>query len=154
MIRLPLFVLALPLLISLIHPYSSHAQDERSSGDPIVIKLIQLDYADAKELASVLAPLLSEEGRIVPYQSANSLIIKGGTENYDRDSESSSFTEHLEIDNLDSISSWYGPWHELQLVLDTSDRYEGIGAFKLIPLGLQSHWYVRGIGRILSGEPF
>jgi len=76
MIRLPLFVLALPLLISLIHPYSSHAQDERSSGDPIVIKLIQLDYADAKELASVLAPLLSEEGRIVPYQSANSLIIK------------------------------------------------------------------------------
>lgn len=44
--------------------------------DPVIIELIRLDYANAEELARVLAPLLSKDGRIVSYGPANSLIIK------------------------------------------------------------------------------
>jgi type II secretory pathway component GspD/PulD (secretin) len=51
----------------------AHARPQR--GDPIVVRVIQLDYADAEELASVLAPLVSVHGRIVAYSRTNSLII-------------------------------------------------------------------------------
>ena len=42
----------------------------------MVIQIIHLDYADAEYLASVLAPLLSMDGRVVAYRPTNSLIIK------------------------------------------------------------------------------
>jgi len=52
------------------------AQASKQMGDPIVIEVIQLDHADAQQLAAVLAPFLSKEGSIVPYSPTNSLIIK------------------------------------------------------------------------------
>jgi len=74
--RPPLFTLALILLIPLIYPNPSYAQETRPSRDPIVIQVIHLDYADAEHLASVLAPLLSMDGRVVAYKPTNSIIIK------------------------------------------------------------------------------
>ena len=43
---------------------------------PMVIKVIRLDHADAKELASILRPLLTEEGRMTAYPPTNTLIIR------------------------------------------------------------------------------
>jgi len=74
--RPPLFTLALVLLIPLIHLHPSYAQEAKPFRDPIVIRVIHLDYADAEYLASVLAPLLSKDGRVVAYRPTNSLIIK------------------------------------------------------------------------------
>jgi general secretion pathway protein D len=53
-------------------------------GDPIVIQVIELDYADANQLAAVLTPLLSPEGSIVAYSRTNSLIIKDRASNVKR----------------------------------------------------------------------
>ena len=69
-------VLALMLLIALASFQSSNAHVRARKGDPIVIQVIELDYADAEHLAFVLAPLLSPEGRISAYSRTNSLIIK------------------------------------------------------------------------------
>ena len=44
--------------------------------EPIVIKVIRLDHADAERLASVLRPLLSRDGLITAYTPTNTLIIK------------------------------------------------------------------------------
>ena len=74
--RPTVFTLALILFIPLIHLYPSYAQEAKPSRDPIVIQVIHLDYADAEHLASVLAPLLSLDGRLVAYRPTNSLIIK------------------------------------------------------------------------------
>jgi type II secretory pathway component GspD/PulD (secretin) len=59
-----------------IFPHCCSAQEPRLPGDPIVIQVIHLDYADAEYLASVLQPLLSREGTVVAYKPTNSLIIK------------------------------------------------------------------------------
>ena len=64
------------LLIPLIHLHPSYAQEAKPSRDPIVIQVINFDYADAEHLASVLASLLSMDGRVVAYKPTNSLIIK------------------------------------------------------------------------------
>ena len=74
--RLSLFILSLLLVMLLIYQPYSYAQGERPLKDPIIIQVIELDYADAEHLASILAPLLSTEGRLVPYRPTNSLIIK------------------------------------------------------------------------------
>ena len=66
----------LTIFLSSIHPHYSHAQVTGPIREPIVIKVVYLDYADAEHLASVLAPLLSKEGRLVPYRPTNTLIIK------------------------------------------------------------------------------
>ena len=70
------FVLVLMFLIALASFQSSNAHARAPKGDPIVIQVIDLDYADAEQLASVLAPLVSPDGRIVAYGPTNSLIIK------------------------------------------------------------------------------
>lgn len=57
-------------------PHYSFAQEGRPSRDPIVIQVIHLEHADAEQLASVLAHLLSPDGRVVPYSPTNSLIIR------------------------------------------------------------------------------
>ncbi|RLB27362.1 MAG: hypothetical protein DRG87_11630, partial [Deltaproteobacteria bacterium] len=59
-----------------IFPHNSSAQEPRPPGDPIVIKVIHLDHADAEYLASILRPLLSKEGTVVAYKPTNSLIIR------------------------------------------------------------------------------
>jgi len=58
------------------HLCPSHARAGNPLRDPIVIQVIHLSYADAEHLASILAPLLSKEGVIVPYVPANTLIVK------------------------------------------------------------------------------
>jgi general secretion pathway protein D len=75
--RLPTFYLALIFLLTSTLHHSAHAQKQKlQRKDRIVIQVIQLDYADAENLAKVLAPLLSPEGRIVAYSRTNSLLIK------------------------------------------------------------------------------
>ena len=59
------------------HIDASNAQEARQFGDPVVIQVIHLDYANAENLASVLAPLFPKEVQIIAYSSTNSLIIKG-----------------------------------------------------------------------------
>ena len=59
-----------------IHPHHCRAQTGGLVRDPIVIRVVRLDHANAEHLSSVLAPLLSKDGRIVPYAPTNTLIIK------------------------------------------------------------------------------
>ena len=54
-----------------------HGQHSRPLREPMVVKVIHLDHADAEELASVLRPLLTEDGRITAYPPTNTLIIRG-----------------------------------------------------------------------------
>ena len=74
--RLPALILALILLPTLVPGHSTHAQKQTPPEDQIVIYVIQLDYANAENLAAVLAQLLSPEGRVVAYTPTNSLIVK------------------------------------------------------------------------------
>ncbi|MGD8503609.1 MAG: YbhB/YbcL family Raf kinase inhibitor-like protein [Syntrophobacterales bacterium] len=74
--RLRVSVLASMLLITLASLNSASAQAKAVKGNPIVIQVVELDYANADHLAVVLTPLLSPEGRIVAYSRTNSLIIK------------------------------------------------------------------------------
>lgn len=77
------------IFFSLIHLHPLYAQgkkpqelEERKNEyligqrDPIIIEVVKLDYANAEHLAYVLTPLLSKDGRMVPYRPTNSLIIK------------------------------------------------------------------------------
>ena len=54
---------------------SSKALAKTSKKDPMVIQVMDLGYADCAEVASVLSPFLSAEGRISVYGRTNSLII-------------------------------------------------------------------------------
>ena len=74
--RLYGFVLVLTFYVPLAFFQSSSAHAKAPKGDPIVIQAIDLDYADAEQLVSVLSPLLSSDGRIVAYRPTNTLIIK------------------------------------------------------------------------------
>lgn len=61
----------------LLTPGFSLAQEKTtSSGERIIVCMIQLEHADAEYLASVLKPFLSPQGSIVPYVNTNTLIIK------------------------------------------------------------------------------
>ena len=70
-----LFVTVTLLLILFLNGFCL-AQGQKPTGDRIVMCLIQLEHADAEELAAVLEPFLSPEGSIVPYPPTNTLIIK------------------------------------------------------------------------------
>jgi type II secretory pathway component GspD/PulD (secretin) len=72
----PGFSFAVVLLLMLYPTCFSHAQMEKTHGERIVVCMIQLEHADAEELAAVLQPLLSPAGSIVPYRPTNTLIIK------------------------------------------------------------------------------
>lgn len=74
--RLPTLSIALIFLLTFVSYHSAFAQKQRSLRDQVVIQVIQLDYADAENLATVLTPFLSPKGRIVAYSRTNSLIIK------------------------------------------------------------------------------
>ena len=71
-----IFSLALTASITLTSFQLSLAQTKAVRGDPIVIQVIDLDHANADQLAAVLTPLLTPEGRIVAYSRTNSLVIK------------------------------------------------------------------------------
>ena len=72
----PIFTLALTIAVILTFFKLCDAQVRVPKGDPVVIQVIQLDYADAANLVSILTPLLSPEGRMVADRRTNSLIIK------------------------------------------------------------------------------
>jgi type II secretory pathway component GspD/PulD (secretin) len=72
----PGFSFAVVLLLMLYPTCFSHAQMEKTHGERMVVCMIQLEHADAEELAAVLQPLLSPAGSIVPYRPTNTLIIK------------------------------------------------------------------------------
>ena len=74
--RLYGFLLILTFYVPLAFFQASSAHARAPKGDPIVIQAIDLDYADAEQLVSVLSPLLSPDGRIVAYRPTNTLIIK------------------------------------------------------------------------------
>ena len=69
-------IYALPLILVLICVQTLFAQASALSGDPVIIRIIELEYADAEKLAKTLEPLLSSQGRITAYGPNNSLIIK------------------------------------------------------------------------------
>jgi len=54
----------------------SFSQNVEARDDPIVIQIVQLDHANAEELARVLQPFLSKDGRITAYGQGNILIIR------------------------------------------------------------------------------
>jgi type II secretory pathway component GspD/PulD (secretin) len=76
MIRFPALSVAVPLLFFVFLDGITPAQEQKPSGERIVICIIQLAHADAEELAAVLAPFLSPEGSIAPYRPTNTLIIR------------------------------------------------------------------------------
>ena len=55
---------------------SSYAEAGERIESRLVTKVVRLDYAEAENLVSVLAPFLSPAGRIVAYTPLNCLIIK------------------------------------------------------------------------------
>jgi type II secretory pathway component GspD/PulD (secretin) len=68
------YIFIIGLLIA--HAPTIYAQQSSTPGDPIVIRIIELEYADAEQLAETLKPLLSPQGRITAYGPSNSLIIR------------------------------------------------------------------------------
>lgn len=76
MIRFPTFSVTLALCLILFLNGFSLAQRQRPTGERIVMCMIQLEHADAEELAAVLEPLLSPAGSITPYRPTNTLIIR------------------------------------------------------------------------------
>jgi type II secretory pathway component GspD/PulD (secretin) len=54
----------------------SYSQYPAPRNDPIVIQIVELEHAEAEELAEVLKPFLSKDGRITAYAPGNSIIIK------------------------------------------------------------------------------
>ena len=64
------------MILTLISSGTSYSQMTGPRDDPIIIQMVQLEYADAEALAEVLRPFLSKEGRITAYGPNNSLIIK------------------------------------------------------------------------------
>ena len=74
--RIPTLSLALVFLLTLNLYHFAYAQKQRPPRDRVVIQVIQLDYADSENLAKILAPLLSPEGRMMADSRTNSLIIR------------------------------------------------------------------------------
>ena len=63
-------------ILLLLDSSNSFAQYPAPRNEPIVIQIVQLEHADAEQLAEVLKPFLSKDGTITAYGPANSLIIK------------------------------------------------------------------------------
>ncbi|MBT8364762.1 MAG: hypothetical protein KJP23_08660 [Deltaproteobacteria bacterium] len=71
-----LFIASIISILALICSGNSFSQYQGPRDDPSVIQIIELDHANAEDLAKVLAPFLSKDGRITAYGPTNSLIIK------------------------------------------------------------------------------
>ena len=72
----PVFFSAPAFILLMIPACFSIARAETAPAGRVVVCMIQLEHADAEELAVVLQPLLSPAGRIVAYKPTNTLIIK------------------------------------------------------------------------------
>jgi type II secretory pathway component GspD/PulD (secretin) len=71
-----LYITVILFILALICSGNSFSQYAGPRDDPIVIQIVELDYADAEDLARVLTPFLSKDGTIAAYGPTNSLIIK------------------------------------------------------------------------------
>ncbi len=71
-----LFIAGIIFILALICSGNSFSQYAGPRDDPIVIQIVELDYADAEDHARVLTPFLSKDGTIAAYSPTNSLIIK------------------------------------------------------------------------------
>ncbi len=63
------------LALALMTGADGHAQGPGPSVDPIIMRIIKLEHADAGNLVLTLEPLLSAQGHIKAYAPNNSLII-------------------------------------------------------------------------------
>jgi type II secretory pathway component GspD/PulD (secretin) len=64
------------IFILLIFLSMANAGQINSYQERIIICMLPLEHADAKQLADVLAPFLSTQGKITAYSPTNTLIIK------------------------------------------------------------------------------
>ncbi len=64
-------ILMLVIFLSMANAGQLYSYQER-----IIICMLPLEHADAKQLADVLAPFLSPQGKIIAYSPTNTLIIK------------------------------------------------------------------------------
>jgi type II secretory pathway component GspD/PulD (secretin) len=76
MIRFSALCVAAALFPILFLNSFSLAQGQKPTDERIVVCMIQLEHADAEQLAAVMEPLLSPEGSIAPYRPTNTLIIR------------------------------------------------------------------------------
>ena len=73
--RIPHLAAAILAVLLCIAP-GADAANFHPLQDPMVIKVIRLEHAQAEGLASLLRPLLTEEGRMTAYAPTNTLIIR------------------------------------------------------------------------------
>ena len=77
MVRALPLIFAAVIMLVLLPVRIPHAQQKQTtSGERLVVCMIQLEHADAENLASILNPFLSPQGSIVAYTATNTLIIK------------------------------------------------------------------------------
>ena len=76
MMRLPAICVATALFLMPALNGITLAQGQKPAGERMVLCMIQLEHADAEELAAVLKPFLSPAGSIAPYRPTNTLIIR------------------------------------------------------------------------------
>jgi type II secretory pathway component GspD/PulD (secretin) len=77
MARTSLIAIAAAITLALLPLRFLHAQQiQFSSGGRLVVCMIQLEHADAENLASVLKPFLSPQGSLSAYAPTNTLIIR------------------------------------------------------------------------------
>ena len=64
-------ILLLLIFLSMVTAGQLYSYQER-----LIFCMVPLEHADAKQLADVLAPFLSPQGKIAAYSPTNTLIIK------------------------------------------------------------------------------
>ena len=64
------------ILLLLIFLSMANAGQLYSYQERVIICMLPLEHADAEQLADVLAPFLSPQGKIAAYSPTNTLIIK------------------------------------------------------------------------------
>ena len=64
------------ILLLLIFLSMANAGQLYSYQERVIICILPLEHADAEQLADVLAPFLSPQGKIAAYSPTNTLIIK------------------------------------------------------------------------------
>lgn len=74
--RIQLSAFFLLIVFICLDPFVLHSQQSRPHGEPIIIKVIRLDHANAEQLASTLSPLLTKDGHITAYPPTNTIIIR------------------------------------------------------------------------------
>ncbi|MGD2012634.1 MAG: secretin N-terminal domain-containing protein [Desulfobacterales bacterium] len=74
--RRPYLIFVLLVIIVTVFRGASAAQIGKRPAGRIVVCMIQLEHADAEQLAAVLRPFLSPDGSLSPYTPTNTLIIR------------------------------------------------------------------------------